>query len=68
MTEGAPRQPRCALARWIGQAHDVFQIKWRLFHRDKHLWVDLNDETLTAEQRNMALYLGNSIYGKGMHG
>lgn len=57
-----PNSPRCALARWIEGAHDVFAIKWRLFHKERHLWVDLNDPDLTLEQRNSAIWLGNQIY------
>ncbi len=59
-----PPDPRCALGRVVESEHDVLAIKRDLFYRQRHLWIELDDPTLTPEQRNDALYLGNSIYPK----
>ena len=59
-----PLDPRCALGRVIEGEHDVAAIKARLWHRERHLWVDLCDPDLTPEQRNSALFLGRLIYGE----
>ncbi len=57
-----PMEPRCILGRSIESEHDVESIKADLFHRHKHLWVELDSPSLPTELRNSAMWLGLQLY------
>ena len=57
-----PPDPRCALGRVVESEHDVQAIKSDLFHRQRHLWVELDDPALTPDLRNSAIWLGQQLY------
>ncbi len=63
-----PTDPRCALGRVVEGESDEdahkreMAIKADLFHRRRHLVVELDAPDLSAELRNSAMWLGLQIY------